>query len=182
MVWRFLPPEVESLWTLFTAPVRTWQVVFSKYAAAMVFYAVLWVPCVVQFKMFDWVTVFDWAEGVPPAWTWGGLIGALTIVWLMGAAFTAIGCLCSALTSSQITAGIFTIAILVIFHFLGYVTTIWGNSFAGAAFFDYISSRAHLHYFAKGLFDSRPVLLYLSLAVFVLFLTYQVVDYRRWRR
>ena len=55
-----------TLETLLTAPVRTWQVVFSKYAAAMVFYAVLWVPCVVQFKMFEWAT------DLPPAFTHGG--------------------------------------------------------------------------------------------------------------
>ncbi|MBX3742936.1 MAG: ABC transporter permease subunit [Akkermansiaceae bacterium] len=171
-----------TLESLLTAPVRSWQVVASKYTAAMIFYTLLWVPAIVQFKMFDWVTVFEWAKGMPPAWTAGGLLGSLAIIWLMGAAFTAVGCLCSSLTSSQITAGIFTIGILVIFHFLGYVTTIWGNSFAGAAFFDYISSRQHLHYFASGLFDSRPAVLYLTLAIFVLFLTYQVVDFRRWRR
>jgi ABC-2 type transport system permease protein len=101
---------------------------------------------------------------------------------LMGAAFTAIGCLASALTSSQIIAGIFTIGMLVIQYFLGFVTIIWGESFVGAPFFQYLSSQAHLHYFASGLFDTRPVVYFLSLAIFVIFLTYQVVDYRRWRR
>ncbi len=88
----------------------------------------------------------------------------------------------AALTSSQIIAGIFTIGLLVIQYFLGYVTIIWGESFAGAPFFHYISSQQHLHYFASGLFDTRPVVYFLSLALFVLSLTYQVVDYRRWRR
>ena len=162
--------------TLLTAPVRTWQVVFSKYAAAMVFYAVLWVPCVVQFKMFEWAT------DLPPAFTPGALGGALAAVMLMGAAFTAVGCLASALTSSQIIAGILTIGLLVIQYFLGFVTIIWGESFAGARLFHYISSQQHLQYFASGLLDTRPVVYFLSMAVFVLFLTYQVVDYRRWRR
>ena len=35
-----------TLETLLTAPVRTWQVVLSKYAAAMIFYTVLWIPSV----------------------------------------------------------------------------------------------------------------------------------------
>jgi len=34
----------------------------------------------------------------------------------------------------------------------------------------------------SGLFDTRPAVYFLSVAVFVLFLTYQVVDYRRWKR
>lgn len=165
-----------TLETLLTAPVRSWQVVLSKYAAAMIFYTVLWIPGLVQFKMFEWVT------GLPPAYSPGALAGAFTAVMLMGAAFTAVGCLASALTSSQIIAGIVTIGLLVIQYFLGYVTIIWGESFTGAGFFHFISSQQHLHYFASGLFDSRPVIYFLSMAAFVLFLTYQVVDYRRWRR
>jgi len=165
-----------TLETLLTAPVRTWQVVFSKYTAAMIFYSTLWIPAVIQFKMFEWAT------DLPPAWTAGAMGGTLVILMLMGAAFTAIGCLASALTSSQIIAGIFTIGMLVFQYFLGFVTIIWGESFVGAPFFHYLSSQAHLHYFASGLFDTRPMVYFLSLALFVLFLTYQVVDYRRWRR
>jgi ABC-2 type transport system permease protein len=165
-----------TLETMLTAPVRTWQVVCSKYTAAMLFYTALWIPALIQFKLFDWVT------GLPPAWTPGAMLGVFTVLMLMGAAFTAVGCLASALTSSQIVAGILTIGLLVILHFLGYVTLIWGESFAGAPFFHYISSQAHLHYFASGLFDSRPAVYYFSLTVLLLFLTYQVVDFRRWRR
>jgi len=83
--------------------------------------------------------------------------------------------------ATSIIAGIITIGLLVIQYFLGFVTVIWGESFAGAPFFHYISSQQHLHYFASGLFDTRPVVYFLSVAVFVLFLTYQVVDYRRWK-
>ncbi len=165
-----------TLETLLTAPVRTWQVVASKYFAAMVFYTVLWLPCLVQFKLFGWVT------GLPPAWTGAAMGGTFAAVMLMGAAFTAVGCLASALTSSQIFAGIITIGLLVIQYFVGYVTVIWGESFIGAAFFHYISSQQHLHYFASGLFDSRPFVYYLSVTAFLLFLTYQVVDFRRWRK
>ena len=164
-----------TLESLLTAPVKTWQVVLSKYAAAMIFYTVLWIPALVQFMMFQWTTE------LPPAWTSGALAGAFTVLLLMGAAFTAIGCLASALTSSQIMAGIFTIGLLVIQYFLGFITVIWGESFAGAGLFHYISSQQHLHYFASGLFDTRPMVYFLSLTGFVLFLTYQAVDYRRWR-
>jgi ABC-2 type transport system permease protein len=165
-----------TLETLLTAPIRTWQVVLSKYLAAMIFYTLLWVPALIQFKLFDWVT------GLPPAWTGGALAGTFAALMLMGAAFTAVGCLASALTSSQIIAGILTIGLLVIQYFLGYVTVIWGESFAGAPFFHHISSQQHLHYFAKGLLDTRPLIYYLSVVIFVLFLTYQIVDFRRWRR
>jgi ABC-2 type transport system permease protein len=48
--------------------------------------------------------------------------------------------------------------------------------------FHYISSQEHLHYFTRGLLDTRPVVYYLSVTVFMLFITYQIIDYRRWRR
>ncbi len=165
-----------TLETLLTAPVRSWQVVLSKYAAAMLFYTMLWIPALLQFQIFVWIT------DLPPAWSGGALAGTFAILMLMGAAFTAVGCLASALTSSQIIAGLITIGLLVIQYFLGFVTVIWGESFVGAPFFHYISSQRHLHYFASGLLDTRPVVYFLSVAVFVLFLTYQVVDYRRWKR
>jgi ABC-2 type transport system permease protein len=165
-----------TLETLLTAPVRSSQVVLAKFGAAFIFYLILWLPSLVQFKMFDWVT------GLPPAYSPGALIGSYSVLILMGALFLAIGCLASALTSSQIVAGIVTIGLLVIQYFLGYVTVIWGESFPGAALFEHISNQRHLHYFAQGLIDTRAIVYYLSTTAFVLFLTYQVVDFRRWRR
>jgi ABC-2 type transport system permease protein len=58
---------------------------------------------------------------------------------------------------------------------------IWGESFSGAVMFHYISSQRHLHYFTNGLLDTRPVVYYLSVSAFTLFLTCQVIDLRRWR-
>ncbi len=165
-----------TLETLLTAPVRTGQVVMSKYAAALTFYLFLWLPCVLQFKLFDWVT------GLPPAYTRGAVMGTAAILLLMGMLFTAIGCLASSLTNSQIVAGIVTAGTLVIVHFLGYVTLIWGDSFAGAPIFNHISCQQHLHYFAQGLLDSRTAIYYLSTTAFVLFLTWHAIDYRRWRK
>jgi ABC-2 type transport system permease protein len=35
--------------------------------------------------------------------------------------------------------------------------------------------------FSRGLFDTRPVVFYLSMTLFTLFLTFHVFQYRRWR-
>lgn len=165
-----------TLETLLTAPVRTWQVVLSKYAAAMIFYVILWIPACIQFKLFSWIT------GLPDAFTMGDVTGITVILLLLGAAYTAVGCLSSALTSSQLIAAVVTIGLLVIQFFIGLVTYVWGESFIGAPLFHYISAQEHLHYFAKGLISTQPIIYFSSVAIFVLFLTYQVVDYRRWKR
>jgi ABC-2 type transport system permease protein len=160
---------------LLTAPVKTWHVVMGKYLAAMIFYVVLWIPSYAQFRMYEWVT------HLPPAFAPGALWGSYLILFLIGCAYTAIGILASALTSSQIIAGLVTIGLLVLQWFMGFVPQIWGESFAAAPLFRYISCQEHLHYFSQGLLDTRPVVYYLSYTALILFATYQVVDFRRWR-
>ena len=165
-----------TLETLLTAPVRTWQLVASKYLAALSFYTVLWIPAFLQFQLFKVLT------DIPAPFTSGALLGVFLILFLMGTFYLALGCLASSLTSSQIIAGIITSGLLIIHFFLGYVTAIWGDSFAAAPLFQYLSSQQHLSYFSKGLLDTRPVVYYLTMAGFVLLLTHHVVDFRRWRR
>jgi ABC-2 type transport system permease protein len=110
------------------------------------------------------------------------MIGTYLILLLMGAAFCAIGCLASALTSSQIIAGLLTLCFLMILFFLGYVPVIWGGAFRGAELFRYISCQEHLAFFARGWVDTRPIVYYLTLTGVILFFTYHIVDYRRWKR
>jgi len=164
-----------TLETLMTAPVTTAQVVFSKYLAAFAFYAILWTPILLQLKIFGWVT------GSPAPVEMGHILGTYAILLLMGSFFLAIGCLASTLTSSQIVAGIITIAALVILFFLGFVPYYIGEGFKAAPIFQYVSVQDHLLNFAKGLIDTRAIVYYLSMAVFFLFLTHITLDFRRWK-
>ncbi len=160
---------------LLTAPVKTWQVVLSKYFAAYVFYALLWLPILIHLKVFTFGISGD---AVP--WNAGAIQGTFAIILLMGALFTAFGCLASALTRNQIVAGIIAIALLVLQFSLGFVTSIYGQ-FDAATAFDYLASQQHLERFTRGLVDTRPVVYYLSFTAFTLFLTHHIVDYRRWK-
>ncbi len=160
---------------LLTAPVQTWQVVLSKYSAAYLTFAILWIPVLFHFKLFTMIT------NVPPPFTNGEIYGSLLIILLMGALFTAMGCLASCLTSSQIIAGIVCIGFLFIHFLLGLVTLWWGDQIPAAPFFHFISSREHLDLFSRGLLDSRPIIYYLTMTGFVLILTHHVLDFRRWK-
>lgn len=164
-----------TLETLLTAPIHTWQMVLSKYLASLVAYVVVWIPAFVHFSLFVQLT------DVPTPFVTGEVISAALILFLMGTYFLALGCLASALTSSQITAGIIAIGLLALHYFLGLVTYIWGEQMTAAPLFHYISSQEHLARFTRGLVDSRPIVYYLSGAFFVLILTHQLVDYRRWK-
>ena len=164
-----------TLETLLTAPVQTWQLVLGKYLATLAFYVILWIPAFLQFQVFTILT------DLPAPFSAGSLLGAFLLVFLMGAFFIAIGCLASAMTSSQIIAGVVTTGLLFIHYFLGYITVIYGDRFPAAPLFRHISSNEHLRYFSKGLIDSRTIIYYLTAAAFVLFLTSHVINHRRWR-
>ena len=160
---------------LLTAPVRTWQVVLSKFGAAFTCFAVLWIPAVIHFKLFTVIT------DIPAPFTNGELMGALIIVFLMGALFTAIGCLASVMTSSQIIAGVVCVGLLLFHFLLGLVTTFFGDQLAAAPLFDFISVQNHLQAFSRGIIDTRPFVYYLTTTAFVLLLTHHLLDYRRWK-
>ncbi|MDB4408462.1 ABC transporter permease [Akkermansiaceae bacterium] len=160
---------------LMTAPVKTWQVVLSKFGAAYVTYLLLWIPAWIHFRLFSWLT------DVPPPFVSGEVIGVFIILALMGALFTAFGCLASCLTSSQIIAGVVCVGILFVHFLLGLVTYFYGDQIDATPLFNFISSREHLASYSRGLIDSRPIVYYLTMTSFILFLTHHVLDYRRWK-
>jgi len=167
-----------TLETLMTAPIRTWQVVLSKYFAALVFYCCLWAPLYAHVEIFNFFS----AKAAPV--NHGQMTGIFIILFLIGTLFTAIGCLASSLTSSQIIAAIVTFGLLAFHLVLGFVPIMMGDSFSGAAsaeFFSYVNMNNHISTFGQGLIDSRPFIYYLSMTCFILLLTHHVVDHRRWK-
>jgi ABC-2 type transport system permease protein len=155
--------------------VTTTQVVFSKYLATLCFYMLLWVPLLLQLKIFALVT------GQPAPVESGQIMGTYLILFLMGGFFLSIGCFASTLTSSPIVAGIITIAFLVFHFMLGYVPYYMGEAFQASVMFQYLAINEHLVNFAKGLIDTRPIVYYLSMTAFFLFLTHMTMDFRRWK-
>ncbi len=164
-----------TLETLMTAPVSTAQVVLSKYFAAFTFYALLWLPMLLHLKIFTLITKN------PAPYEMGHVIGTFAMLLLMGGFFLAIGCFASTLTSSQIVAGIITIGVLVLLFFLGYIPLIIGEGFQAANVFHYVFIQEHLANFSRGLIDTRPIVYYLSMTAFFLFLTHITLDFRRWK-
>ncbi|MCB1227673.1 MAG: ABC transporter permease [Verrucomicrobiales bacterium] len=169
--------KLGTLETLFTAPVRTWQVVGAKYGAALVMYAVVWLPTLGNFWLLDWIT--GGAVEIPR----GALQGSYLILLAMGLFHLAMGCLASSLTSNQIVAAVlsFTLSIL---HFLIGVFILTIGRKVPEPFVDlvhYIASVDHIRLFTQGVIDSRPLVYYATLAAFFLVLTHQVVEFRRWR-
>ncbi|MEI7865548.1 MAG: ABC transporter permease [Chthoniobacterales bacterium] len=161
---------------LMTAPVRDSQVVLAKYCGALFFYVVLWLPSLLYFLVFTWVTRLQTAGAAGP------FLGAYAMLLLIGMFYLSIGCLASALTRNQIVAAVMSFSVITLLFFTGLlsffvlnVTPVLREMTA------YFSSLEHMSEASRGFFDSRPIVFYLSLTIFVLFLTFHVFQSRRWR-
>lgn len=171
---------------LLTAPITTAQIVLGKYFAAYTFYLILWLPMLLYPWMSDLGNLYTSLRyGIDPegriTYRLADWVGPYSILALSGTFFIALGIFCSALTRSQIIAGILSTCLMISYYFMGRVTELWGE-FPAAPAFHYMSITEQISSFSRGLIDTRPLVLYTTLTILTLALTKRVVDYRRWRR
>jgi ABC-2 type transport system permease protein len=161
--------------TLMTTPVRDTTVVLAKFSAALIFYLVMWLP---MLGCLFVVQHFARQSGVFEPGTLAGLYLGIT---LLGGVLLSLGCFASAITRNQTIAAMVTLVLGVSVFALGYLaqdvgSLTWQGQILGRfAFFD------HMHDFARGILDTRVVVLYVTLTFFFLFLTLRAVESRRWR-
>jgi len=160
--------------TLMTAPIRISEVVLSKYLACLIFYCVLWIPCIGNFILFEMIT------GSGNAFPAGALVSVAFLLLLLGAFNIALGCLASALSRNQIVAAVAAGTLVMLHFFLGFLAGFAKVSPEVLERVVYFSSMDHINLFSQGLIDSRPVVYYLSATAFLLTLTHQAIEQRRW--
>jgi gliding motility-associated transport system permease protein len=187
LVYLFIPPlltmrlfaeerSTGTLEMLMTAPLTDWQVVLSKFFACFAFYLVLWLPTLAYLPLILSANTPKGAlDPMPIASSYLGLV-------LAGAMFLALGLFVSSLVRSQMVA-----ALISLFLSLGFIVVgIWrpemdtGSTLYRVLFF--FSVPLHFYRdFSRGLVDTRHLALYLSVAVFCLFLTVRSLESRKWR-
>jgi ABC-2 type transport system permease protein len=157
---------------LMTAPVSEWDVVLSKFFSQVLFYMALWIPTLFYVGIFQYLTKHQ-----SPV-NWGPLLLNYTMVLLTGMFFLAVGLFASALSKNQIISAFTSFAIILLFFFSGFLGFGSTNS-VFQELISYIGILNHMQVFAKGIFDSRPLVFLLSLTLLFLVLTQQVVSARR---
>jgi ABC-2 type transport system permease protein len=161
---------------LMTAPVRDWEVVLSKFFGALVFYLVLWVPTLLYFVIFQKITGQSAGNSV------GSYCGSYLMLLLLGMFYLSVGCFASVLTKNQIIAAIISFCAITLLFFLGLVQFILLEvSSATRDLLGYFSAIEHMGTFSRGIIDARPIVLYVSMTIVMLALTYQAFQTRKWR-
>ena len=162
--------------TLMTAPVRDWEVVASKFCAALLFYLTLWLPSLLYFLVFGWLGNRDAVGSGAQLW------GPYLLLLLMGAFNISLGCLASSLTSNQIVAAMMALVFILGIFFLTMIDYVVSS--ASPLFRDitaYVAQIDHMDTFSRGIIDTRPLVFYATCSALVLLITYHVFQYRRWK-
>ncbi len=154
---------------LLTAPVSLFSIVFGKFLAAYTVFAGVTLFSSLYFF------ILSFYGNVQGAMLFGNLIAAL----LVGMAFIAIGTFVSAITESQLSSAILTIAILLGFMLLTYLCDLLPHTYWLRYVIEVLSLFYRFQNFTNGIFDFVALFYYLSVAGLFLFLTVRVFDRRR---
>jgi ABC-2 type transport system permease protein len=157
---------------LLTAPVKDGDVILSKFFGVLFFYLLLWIPSLLGLAIFQAVT----HQAVPVAWIPLGF--SYLMVTLVGMLYLSIGLFASVLTRNQAVAAMISFTMIALLFFSGFLSYLVRDPGWREAL-NYIFTLEQMRSFSAGLFDSRPVVFYLSGTVFFLILTRQVMAGRR---
>src|SRR5437667_3274475 len=157
--------------TLMTAPVKDLQVVLAKFSAALLFYIAMWLP------LLACLLVVRHYTNDPSALDVGAVGSTFVGILLLGGLFISAGCCASAITRSQMTAAMISLLFGASLFLLGVLASQLPqqNSWQMQAL-AHVSLFEHMRDFARGVVDTRPVIMLLTLTLFFLFLTLRIIE------
>lgn len=154
---------------LLSSPVSITEIVLGKYFAAM---AVFGVTILLSF-IFPAI-MFTFGEP-----SLSEVIGSYIGFVLLWGAFISIGVFISSLTESQMIAGVFTFASLLLIYFISWFEASVQNELAKKVI-ECFSLLSRYSEFQSGILNIENIIYYLSFIFVFLFLTVRVIDKRRY--
>jgi len=157
---------------LYSTPVTPGEVVWGKYIAALAVLVctlalTLIYPALVQLVSRD-------RSGVE----WRSILLGYTGLFLLGAAYMALGLFISSLTESQVVAALITFVVLLMTWIIGWTAA--ETEGATRELVTYLSSVSHLDSFSKGTLELKDLVYFLSICALGLFATHRAVEAHRW--
>lgn len=163
--------KLGTLELLLTAPVRDHEIVLGKFLAAVAILAAMLAITLYYPLLLTWVSDPDL----------GPMLSGYLGLFLLGAAFLAVGLFTSSLTSNQIVAATLGIGISLLFYLVDSAETLVRGVPAAVDVLRYISLNEHFSDFLRGVIDTKAVIYYGTFVATLLFLTVRSVESRRWR-
>ena len=160
--------------TLLTAPVRESSVVLAKFASVLTFFLLMCLPTLLYLLVLRHLAPESTIQ-----LDLGAVLSGYLVLGLLAAAFIALGLLASALTANQIIAAISSFSVMSILWFGGLFEPHLSKNPFVQELGSYISSALHVMEASRGIFDTRTIMLYLTLTFFFLFATIRAIEARR---
>jgi ABC-2 type transport system permease protein len=157
-----------SIETLLTSPVSSSTIVLGKFAAALGFYAVLWLPVVAYALILNHLMTIDLRI----------VLSSLLAVMLLGGYFLAVGTFASSLSKNQIVAAILGFVMIIVIFSAGLIQTLVNDPAVKDAF-SYLTIWDHMDDFARGVVDTRHVVYYVSSAALFLYLAQATLEAKK---
>ncbi len=154
---------------LYTSPITINQIILGKYLASLIVLALM-------LALTGILSLFTFFYGNPEVVP---LLNGYLGLFLIGAAFIAVGIFFSSLTENQIVSAVLTFGALLLFWILSWASYSAGGMWKGVL--NYLSFFQHFDNMTQGILDTTDVVYYASFAFFGLFLTHSVIQSRRWR-
>ena len=163
-----------TLELLLTKPITDWQIILGKYFSSLFLLLLALLPTLIYYySIYQLANPSGNIDGAAVAGSYIGL-------FLLGSAFASIGLLASSLSDNQIVA--FLIALFACFIlYTGFESLaaidVWST---GSYVIQQLGMVYHYQVLSRGLLDSRNILYFLSLIVFMLLLTRFKLNSRTW--
>jgi len=154
---------------LSTSPVTNFQSILGKFTAGGLLFLIMLASTFIYIVL---LFIYGNPEFGP---IMTGYLGLL----LLGLSYISFGVFFSTLTDNQIVAAISTVTFILIFWAIG-----WVSGFVSPGMGKILSNFSlieHFNDFAKGIFDTKHVIFYLSFISMGLFLSFVSIESSRWR-
>lgn len=155
--------------SLLTAPISLGSMVCGKFFAALTLYTIA------ISIFFVYALILSYFGSV----AWGMVLSNFLALFLVGAAFIAVGSFVSALTENQVVAAITGFISLMLLWLIDSAATLVSFESLSKIMMS-LSFYSRYTEFTSGLFNLSSVLFYISAIVIFLFLTVRVYEKRRW--
>ncbi len=154
---------------LMTSPVTDAEVVIGKFAASLALFTLM---LVLTFVYPVFLFIYGNPSITPMAVGYLGL-------FLLGAAFLALGVATSSVTKSQIVAAVISFVMLLGLWVIGWMSNAVGAQMG--KILSFMSLVEHLDDFSKGILDTKHIVYYVSFATFCLVLAVKSVQSAKWK-
>jgi len=162
-----------TLEPLLTAPVTDVQVVLGKYAGALTFLLAVTAPAVAY--PYVLAAMSPGIAGVED----GGMLAGGLFTMLLSAFCVAIGLVMSLLARSQVVSAICCFSGVLLPLLAGYMISLL--PLGAESLVAYVTVHDHLLDATRGAVDSRPLVMYATGTVLLIFVAVKMLESRRWR-